>query len=66
MKEKKELRTEMGSRGEVEVPQARGITVREAARAGTLLHRTEGRPVSEDEVEKALGELRHLTEGGIF
>ena len=49
---------------------ARGITVREAAReaarAGTLLHRTEDRPVSEDEVEKALGDLRRLTEGGIL
>jgi len=49
---------------------ARGITVREAAReaarGGALLHRNEERPVTEEEVDRALGDLRRLTEGGIL
>ncbi len=38
---------------------------REKARAGTLRHRDEVRPVSEAEIEAALSDLRKLTEGGI-
>ena len=37
----------------------------EKARAGTLKHRDEERPVTEAEIEAALGDLRKLTEGGI-
>jgi fumarate hydratase class II len=37
----------------------------EKARAGELRHRDEDRPVSVDEIENALGDLRSLTEGGI-
>jgi len=37
----------------------------EKAKAGTLKHRDEDRPVTDDEIESALGDLRKLTEGGI-
>jgi fumarate hydratase class II len=37
----------------------------EKARTGTLKHRDEERPVTEAEIEAALGDLRKLTEGGI-
>jgi len=37
----------------------------EKARADTLKHRDEDRPVTEGEIESALGDLRKLTEGGI-
>ncbi len=37
----------------------------EKAKAGTLKHRDEDRPVTADEIESALGDLRKLTEGGI-
>ena len=37
----------------------------EQAGAGKLLHRTEGRPVTPQEVQAALKDLRRLTEGGI-
>jgi len=38
----------------------------EKARAGELAHRDEERPVSPDEIEAALSDLRKLTEGGII
>ena len=37
----------------------------EKARAGTLKHRDEDRPVTAAEIEAALGDLRRLTDGGI-
>lgn len=37
----------------------------EKARAGTLKHRDEDRPVTPDEIQAALSDLRRLTEGGI-
>jgi len=37
----------------------------ERANAGMLKHRDEDRPVTVDEIESALGDLRKLTEGGI-
>jgi len=37
----------------------------EKAKAGTLKHRDEDRPVTADEIESALGDLRKLTDGGI-
>ena len=37
----------------------------ERANAGMLKHRDEDRPVTVDEIEAALGDLRKLTEGGI-
>ncbi|MDO8754123.1 MAG: hypothetical protein Q7J80_09555, partial [Anaerolineales bacterium] len=37
----------------------------EKAKAGTLKHRDEDRPVTAGEIESALGDLRKLTEGGI-
>ena len=37
----------------------------EKARAGALKHRDEDRPVSVEEIESALGDLRKLTDGGI-
>ncbi|RPJ43340.1 MAG: aspartate ammonia-lyase [Candidatus Latescibacterota bacterium] len=37
----------------------------ERARSGALRHRDEDRPVSPEEIEAALGDLRRLTEGGI-
>jgi fumarate hydratase class II len=37
----------------------------ERANAGMLKHRDEDRPVTVDEIEAALGDLRRLTEGGI-
>ena len=37
----------------------------EKAKAGTLKHRDEDRPVTAAEIESALGDLRKLTEGGI-
>ncbi len=47
----------------------RDLTVREVAvekaRAGTLKHRQQDRPVTVEEVETALNDLRKLTEGGI-
>jgi fumarate hydratase class II len=48
---------------------ARNTAIREVAlekvRAGTLRHRDEDRPVTVDEIESALSDLRRLTEGGI-
>jgi len=38
----------------------------EKARAGELTHVSEDRPVSMDEVEAALRDLRKLTNGGIL
>ena len=38
----------------------------EKAAAGALQHRDGGRPVTVDEVQAALGDLRRLTEGGII
>jgi fumarate hydratase class II len=47
----------------------RSLTVREVAlekaRAGGLHHREQDRPVTVEEVEAALNDLRRLTEGGI-
>ncbi|MGE5249315.1 MAG: hypothetical protein ACM3QS_03790, partial [Bacteroidota bacterium] len=37
----------------------------EKAGAGTLRHRDEDRPVTAEEIQAALGDLRRLTEGGI-
>jgi fumarate hydratase class II len=37
----------------------------EKAKAGELKHRDEDRPVSVDEIESALSDLRKLTDGGI-
>jgi len=37
----------------------------EKAKTGTLKHRDEDRPVTADEIESALGDLRKLTDGGI-
>ena len=48
---------------------ANNASIRELAldkvRAGILKHRDEDRPVTVDEIESALGDLRKLTEGGI-
>jgi len=48
---------------------ATGRTVRqvavEKASAGELSHREDGRPVSAQEIEEALSDMRRLTEGGI-
>jgi len=48
---------------------ARDLTLREVAlekiTSGALKHRDEDRPVTEAEIESALGDLRRLTEGGI-
>lgn len=48
---------------------SRGVTIREVAvehaEQGDLQHVEEGRPVSVGEVERALSDLRRLTEGGI-
>jgi fumarate hydratase class II len=48
---------------------AKDLTVRqlavEKARAGELHHRDEERPVSPEEIEAALSDMRRLTEGGI-
>jgi len=53
----------------VQQAQSRQLTVLEVALeqagAGKLLHRTEGRPVTPQEVQAALKDLRRLTEGGI-
>ncbi|MEW5830948.1 MAG: aspartate ammonia-lyase [Chloroflexota bacterium] len=53
----------------VKEAQTRSLTVREVAlekaRAGLLIHRESGLPVSQVEIERALGDLRRLTEGGI-
>lgn len=38
----------------------------EKAQAGTLKHRDQDRPVTAEEIESALGDLRKLTEGGIL
>jgi fumarate hydratase class II len=49
---------------------AAGCTVRqialEKASSGLLRHRLEDRPVSVNEIEQALGDMRRLTEGGIL
>jgi aspartate ammonia-lyase len=49
---------------------ARNVTVGEVAvekaRQGLLRHRDMDRPVSAEEIQSALGDLRRLTEGGIF
>jgi fumarate hydratase class II len=49
---------------------AADLTVRqvalEKAAAGELRHRDDDRPVSVEEVAAALGDMRRLTEGGIF
>ena len=48
---------------------AKNVTIREVAlkkaKSGELQHRDENRPVSVDEIEAALSDLRKLTEGGI-
>jgi hypothetical protein len=48
---------------------ARNVPIREVAvekaMAGALKHRDEDRPVSAEEIESALSDLRKLTEGGI-
>lgn len=48
---------------------ARNVAIREVAvekaRAGALKHRDQDRPVTVDEIESALSDLRRLTEGGI-
>jgi fumarate hydratase class II len=48
---------------------SRDLTLREVAlekiAAGSLRHRDEDRPVTAEEIEAALGDLRRLTEGGI-
>lgn len=38
----------------------------EKAKAGILIHRDDDRPVTVQEIEEILGDLRRLTEGGIF
>ena len=38
----------------------------EKSKRGELFHHDESRPVRPDEIETALGDLRRLTEGGIF
>lgn len=38
----------------------------EKAKAGILKHRDDNRPVTTQEIEESLGDLRRLTEGGIF
>ncbi|MCC7129408.1 MAG: aspartate ammonia-lyase [Anaerolineae bacterium UTCFX2] len=38
----------------------------EKARAGQLRHRLEDRPITAQEIEQALGDVRRLTEGGII
>ena len=43
----------------------RQVAIRKAA-AGELHHRDENRVVTQEEVESALSDLRHLTEGGIM
>jgi hypothetical protein len=42
-----------------------GEVAAEKAAAGELKHIREGRKVSVDEIQAALGDLRKLTEGGI-
>lgn len=42
-----------------------GALALEKASAGLLIHRTENRPVTPQEIEAALLDLRQLTEGGI-
>jgi hypothetical protein len=37
----------------------------EKAQAGLLKHRDDDRPVTAEEIEAALGDLRGLTEGGL-
>ena len=43
-----------------------GELAREWANAGALMHQAEDRPVTPEEVDAALNDLRKLTEGGIF
>jgi fumarate hydratase class II len=49
---------------------ARGLTIREVAvkkaEASALKHRHQDRPVTVEEIEAALDDLRRLTEGGII
>lgn len=49
---------------------SRNISIRELitekTKAGTLQHRDHDRPVTRDEIEEVLGNLRRLTEGGIL
>ena len=49
---------------------ARNFSIRELklekTKAGTLKHRDEDRPVTMDEVDRVLGNLRQLTEGGMI
>ncbi len=53
----------------VKEAQARNLTVREVAlekaQSGQLIHRESGLPVSAAEIERALGDLRRMTDGGI-
>jgi fumarate hydratase class II len=53
----------------VKEAEARGVALYdlalEKARAGQLLHRQEARPVTREEIEAALSDLRRLTEGGL-
>jgi fumarate hydratase class II len=48
---------------------ARNVTIREIAlekiQAGELTHKDNGRPVSIEEIDAILGDVRSLTEGGI-
>jgi fumarate hydratase class II len=54
----------------VKISLSRDVKIRdlaiEKARAGELAHVYENRPVTAEEVEAALGDLRKLTEGGII
>ena len=53
----------------VKEAQARNLTVREVAlekaQAGLLIYRESGLPVTEEDIERALGNLRRLTDGGV-
>jgi fumarate hydratase class II len=48
---------------------ARNVTIREVAlekiQAGELLHKDNGRPVTIEEIDAVLGDIRKLTDGGI-
>jgi fumarate hydratase class II len=49
---------------------SRNMAIRDVAlekvKAGALKHRQDGRPVTVDEIDAALGDLRRLTDGGII
>ena len=49
---------------------ARNLAIRDVAleqvKAGLLTHRDSDRPVRVEEIETALGDLRKLTDGGLF